>query len=230
MQPACIGQAIILMNFDEIQHRRQSAADSDAFWMRPPAVRAACARHRPRRRRLDRDRRPRAAIGRLAVRPATAQRVLKAAAALHYLPDTDLWRALRPPPMELAFLLPAGTNRYLRMLGDTSSAPDDALAPYNVHCRCHYVDSFDPARWRAACCATAAARRRPGLHGARTPARARGGRRRSSARGVHVLTLISDLAHSRRAGLCRPRQPRRRAAPRPADRPLRRRAHAARWR
>ncbi len=56
--------------------------------------------------------------GRLPVRPATAQRVLKAAAQLEYLPDTELWRTLRPPPMELAFLLPAGTNRSLRMLGD----------------------------------------------------------------------------------------------------------------
>ena len=49
--------------------------------------------------------------GRLSVRPATAQRVLQAAAELRYLPDDELWRALRPAPTELVFLLPAGSNR-----------------------------------------------------------------------------------------------------------------------
>jgi LacI family transcriptional regulator len=52
--------------------------------------------------------------------------------------------------MELAFLLPAGTNRYLRMLGDSVGAAGPALAPYNVRCRAHFIDSFDPARVAAA--------------------------------------------------------------------------------
>ena len=45
--------------------------------------------------------------GRANVRSATAQRVLKAAAELQYLPENDLLRALQPAPMELAFVLPA---------------------------------------------------------------------------------------------------------------------------
>lgn len=135
--------------------------------------------------------------GRLPVRPATAQRVLKAAAELQYLPDAQLWRSLRPAPMELAFLLPAGTNRYLRMLGDSIAGAGEAMAPYHVRCRVHYIDSFDPAR-------VAAALRR---HGRRAQGlafmalehpRVREAVDELSARGVHVLTLISDLAQSRR--------------------------------
>ena len=135
--------------------------------------------------------------GRLSVRPATAQRVLKAAAQLNYLPDTELWRTLRPPPMELAFLLPAGTNRYLRMLGDSITGAGDALAPFNVHCRVHYVDSFDPAK-------VASALRR---HGRRAQGvafmalehpRVRDAVDELAHEGIHVLTLISDLAQSRR--------------------------------
>jgi LacI family transcriptional regulator len=135
--------------------------------------------------------------GRAPVRPATAQRVLKAAAALHYLPDTELWRTLRPPPMELAFLLPIGTNRYLRMLGDSIGGARDALAPYHVRCRVHYIDSFDPAK-----VATALRRHGRDAHGLAFMAlehpRVREAVDELAAAGVHVLTLISDLAQSRR--------------------------------
>ena len=136
--------------------------------------------------------------GRLPVRPATAQRVLQAAAELQYLPDAELWRALRPPPMELVFLLPAGTNRYLRMLGDSIAGASDAIAPYNAHCRVHYIDSFDPAR-------VAAALRRHGRDAqglafmALEHPRVRDAVEELQASGVQVVTLISDLAQSGRA-------------------------------
>ena len=45
------------------------------------------------------------------------QRVLKAASELGYLPAEDLLAAMTPKPMQLLFLLPNGTNRFLRMLG-----------------------------------------------------------------------------------------------------------------
>ncbi|MEZ5643675.1 MAG: LacI family DNA-binding transcriptional regulator [Burkholderiaceae bacterium] len=135
--------------------------------------------------------------GRLQVRPATAQRVLKAAAELQYLPDAELWRALRPPPMELVFLLPAGTNRYLRMLGDSIAGALDVIAPFHVRCRVHYIDSFDPE-------GVATALRRHGRQAqglafmALEHPRVRDAVDDLSARGVHVLTLISDLAQSSR--------------------------------
>jgi len=135
--------------------------------------------------------------GRLPVRPATAQRVLKAAAALQYLPDTELWRTLRPPPMELAFVLPAGTNRYLRMLGDSIAGASDALAPYHVHCRVHYVDSFDPAKVAAALHRHGRAAQGLAFMALEHP-RVRAAVDELAASGVHVLTLISDLAQSKR--------------------------------
>src|SRR5688572_26349593 len=78
------------------------------------------------------------------VRAATAQRVIEAAAALAYLPRQALYEALRPKPMRLAFILPGGTNRYLRILGDHISSENPALAPYNATCRCHFVEGFNP--------------------------------------------------------------------------------------
>lgn len=136
--------------------------------------------------------------GRARVRPATAQRVLRAAAELQYLPEADLWRVLQPAPMALAFLLPAGSNRYLRMLGDSVAGAGDALAPYNVDCRVHSIDSFDAAK-------VAAALRR---HGRRAQGvafmalehpRVREAVDELVEAGVHVVTLISDLSQSRRA-------------------------------
>ena len=81
---------------------------------------------------------------RLGVRPATAQRVVEAAAALDYLPRAALYEALRPKPMRLSFLLPAGTNRYLRMLGEHISSSDDQLSGFNVTSHCHFVEGFKP--------------------------------------------------------------------------------------
>ncbi len=82
--------------------------------------------------------------GRGNVRSTTAQRVVKAAAALAYLPDADLARTLKPAPTSIAFLLPGGTNRYLNMLGETVSYMEDQLAPYNVRCTTHFIDGFNP--------------------------------------------------------------------------------------
>jgi len=137
--------------------------------------------------------------GRPNVRAATRQRVLAAAAELRYLPETDLLRSLQPAPMQLAFLLPAGTNRYLQMLGDYIGYEHDALAPFNVHCRSVFVDSFDPA-------VLAAALKRHGRDAAGVAFMAlehplvREAVDKLVGRGVHVVTLISDLPGSKRAG------------------------------
>ena len=51
------------------------------------------------------------------VRPITVERVLQAASALKYVPAAGLDWAAPTAPLRLSFLLPAGTNRYLSMLG-----------------------------------------------------------------------------------------------------------------
>jgi LacI family transcriptional regulator len=69
--------------------------------------------------------------------------------------------------------------------------------PYHVRCRVHYIDSFDPAK-------VAAALRRHGRNAqglafmALEHPRVREAVEELSDAGVHVLTLISDLAQSKR--------------------------------
>jgi LacI family transcriptional regulator len=132
------------------------------------------------------------------VRDATAQRVWAAARDLGYLTERDLFASLAPSPMRLEFLLPAGTNRYLRMLGDYIRGAEEVLAPFNVRCGCHFVDSFDPQMLAASLL----------HHGKNADGIAfmalehplvREAVNTLAERGVHVATLISDLSNSRRA-------------------------------
>lgn len=140
----------------------------------------------------------RALHGRSGVRDATMQRVLKAAAELEYLPEDELLRSLRPSPMELVFLLPAGSNRYLRMLGDYIGYAQDSLTPFNVRCRQHLIDSFDPKN-----VAEALLRHGKQANGIAFMALehplVREAINTLVERGVHVVTFISDLSNSRRA-------------------------------
>jgi LacI family transcriptional regulator len=48
------------------------------------------------------------------------------------------------------------------------SFAEDAWSPFNVRCRVHYIDSFDPHVLADGCCATDA-RRRHRVHGPRDP-------------------------------------------------------------
>jgi LacI family transcriptional regulator len=100
--------------------------------------------------------------------------------------------------MDLAFLLPAGSNRYLHMLGDCICYAQESLAPYNVRCRSHTVDSFDPRR--VADALLRHGRRAQGLaFMALEHPLVREAVNTLAERGVHVVTLISDLSNSRRA-------------------------------
>ena len=56
-----------------------------------------------------------------------------------------MYASLRPKPLELVFLLPAGTNRYFPLLGNYIVFAEDLLVSFNVKCRCHYIESFNPA-------------------------------------------------------------------------------------
>ena len=136
--------------------------------------------------------------GRPGVRAATAQRVLKAASALDYLPAEDLYAAIRPAPLRVVFLLPAGTNRFIRMLGDFIDFAGDELAPFNVRCKHVFIEGFNPAALaesllrygRNADAIAFMALEHPAVHEAV---------RRLGAAGVSLATLISDLSHAPRA-------------------------------
>jgi LacI family transcriptional regulator len=109
----------------------------------------------PRRRRLTRidDVAERAGVstatvdrvlnGRSGVRAVTVQRVLKAASEIGYVIDgTQPASALKP--MRLAFLLPAGSNRFLAMLGRLIAGSQEQLASFNMRARVDYIESFKP--------------------------------------------------------------------------------------
>lgn len=132
------------------------------------------------------------------VRDATAQKVLKAAAELDYLPETGVYAALAAAPMRLAFLLPDGNNRFIRMLGDTLDYSEDQLAPFHVKCRSEQFESFNPQQ--LAMRLLKLGERCDGIafmaleHPVVREAVAQ-----LAERGVPTITLISDLAGSRRA-------------------------------
>ena len=131
------------------------------------------------------------------VKSATAERVIAAAAQLRYLPEADLFVALRPKPMRLTFILPSGNNRYLRMLGAYIARPHDQYRAYNVTCRCVFVESFNAAALAEAI--TFHARRADGIaFMALDHDLVRHAARRVVLGGKPVLTLISDLPDSGR--------------------------------
>ena len=132
------------------------------------------------------------------VRPITQQRVLAAASALDYMPADDLLAAMRPKPMRLLFLLPAGTNRFLSTLGQLIAHSEERLAPFNVHCQVDTIKSFNP---------DLLARRlrnyRDKVDGIAFMALEHPAVREAvnmlADRGVPTVTLISDILNARRA-------------------------------
>lgn len=131
------------------------------------------------------------------VRGSTAQRVLKAAAELDYLPEADLYAAMAPEPMRLVILLPRGSNRFLRMLGDSVSYAHEHFAPLNARCQVDYVESFNPEALAQTLL----------HHGKRADGIAfmalehpvvREAVNALAQQGVPTVTLISDLANSAR--------------------------------
>lgn len=134
---------------------------------------------------------------RAGVREVTARRVLKAAADLGYVPEDEAMGTLRPRPMRLVFLLPAGTNPYLVLLGETVKRLADDPTDSNATVRCFFIDSFNPK------ILTEALRR----YGEKADGIAFMAidhplvRERVSelrARGKHVITLVSDVSNTPR--------------------------------
>lgn len=132
------------------------------------------------------------------VRAATAQRVLKAAAQLDYLPEQALREALAPAPMRIVFLLPKGTNRYLTMLGDTVHYSQDNWSPFNVRCRVEYIEGFNPQLLAAALARQSERADGVAFMAIEHPL-VRDAVNQLVARGVHVVTLITDISGSGRA-------------------------------
>lgn len=134
---------------------------------------------------------------RAGVRQATVQRVLQAAGDLKYLPQAELYAALTPPPMQLLFIFPDQSSRFLRMLGEWVQCSQEHWAPFNVNCKVAFIQSFDPE-------ALSAMLRRRGRRcdGVAFMALEHPAVREAVAlladQGVPTVTLVSDLSDSRR--------------------------------
>jgi LacI family transcriptional regulator len=136
--------------------------------------------------------------GRTGVRASTVQRVMRAAADLGYVAQAEAWAAMAPKPLRLAFLIPEGSNRFLRMLGDLIGYSHEHWAPFNVRCQAEYIESFNPE----------ALARQLLKHGKKCDGIAfmalehpvvREAVASLTEQGVPTVTLISDLSNSSRA-------------------------------
>ncbi|MBA2961366.1 MULTISPECIES: LacI family DNA-binding transcriptional regulator [Ramlibacter] len=136
--------------------------------------------------------------GRAGVRASTVQRVMRAAADIGYVSEAQARTTLGPKPLRLAFLIPEGSNRFLRMLGDLIGYSQEHWAPFNVRCQAEYIEAFNPE----------ALARQLLRHGRKCDGIAfmalehplvREAVADLAARGVPTVTLISDLSNSSRS-------------------------------
>ncbi|MGU3493035.1 LacI family DNA-binding transcriptional regulator [Xanthobacteraceae bacterium A53D] len=124
------------------------------------------------------------------VRAVTVQRVLKAAAELNYILESEI----TPPvaPLRLVFLLPAGTNRFISMLGRLIAASAADLAERQIHARVEYIKSFSPELLARALIQHGKSADGIAFMALEHPA-VREAVNTLAARGVPTVTLISDL-------------------------------------
>jgi LacI family transcriptional regulator len=131
------------------------------------------------------------------VRAITVQRVLKAAAELNYIAPDELAGVEPVKPLKLSFLLPAGSNQYLTGLGRLVSERKAALAARNITCQVEFIKSFSPellSRQLLKC-----GRQSNGIaFMALEHPSVREAVNQLADRGVPTITLISDIANSRR--------------------------------
>jgi LacI family transcriptional regulator len=136
--------------------------------------------------------------GRTGVRAATVQRVMRAAADLGYVSQAQAFSMLAPKPLRLAFLIPEGSNRFLRMLGDLVGSTQEHWAPFNVRCHAEYIEAFNPQALARQLLRAGAKSDGIAFMALEHPV-VREAVSELADRGVPAVTLISDLSNSRRA-------------------------------
>jgi LacI family transcriptional regulator len=132
------------------------------------------------------------------VRPATVQLVLNAAARLAYATESELEAASAPKPMRLVFLLPAGTNQFLALLGRLISTAEAQAAAYQARCRVETIRSFNPDLLAKALLRHGRQADGVAFMALEHPA-VREAVNQLAERGVPTVTLISDIANTRRS-------------------------------
>jgi LacI family transcriptional regulator len=132
------------------------------------------------------------------VRGQTIARVELAIAKLGYRANAAAMRLARNESYRFAFILPSNANSFMSNLSAQVERTSGWLASQNGYIDVMHVDVFDPNAL-----ATALERLSPAYHGVAIVAldhtRVRAAIDDLVARGVHVVTLVSDAPSSRRA-------------------------------
>lgn len=131
--------------------------------------------------------------GRSGVKAATIKRVMRAAAELGYVDESDERARDVRPLSPVSFILPQGNNRYITMLGRMIADMAPQLERFSLKPAVEYISSFNPdllakALHRHAKTADAVA-----FMGIEHPV-VREAVNRIAASGKPVITLISDVA------------------------------------
>ncbi|MGV8935850.1 MAG: LacI family DNA-binding transcriptional regulator [Allorhizobium sp.] len=84
------------------------------------------------------------------VRERTVSQVLQAALEIGYFGQDEYDLLAKPRPPNVVFLLPNGTNPYLRLLGEKVRKRAEMKSRESANIRCLFVDSFDPVALAAA--------------------------------------------------------------------------------
>jgi LacI family transcriptional regulator len=131
------------------------------------------------------------------VRFTTVQRVLLAADELGYIPSGGALPPAALKPLRLAYLLPAGTNRFLGLLGRLIGSSQDHFAALNMRARVEYIEGFRPELLAHHLRRTARDFDGIAFMALEHPA-VREAVNDLADRGIPTVTLISDIANTRR--------------------------------
>lgn len=132
------------------------------------------------------------------VREATISRVLKAATELGYVQESSKSGIVQAQPDNLIFLLPAGTNPYLRQLSALIRSKDSIAPAFNVRCDSHFVKGFDPMALAEKIHHYSTKGDGLAVMGIEHPV-VREAINQVSKKGTPVVTIISDVSHCDRA-------------------------------
>ena len=135
--------------------------------------------------------------GRAGVKPATLLRVRAAIERLGYRANPFASRLARGGSFRMAFILPRGNNAFMLGLAAQVERTAEYLAPQRVGIEIIHVDAFDPERLAAALDGLGETYQGVAVV-ALDHKLVRAAIDRLMARGVHVVTLVSDAPASRR--------------------------------
>lgn len=131
------------------------------------------------------------------MREATIRQVLEAAANLGYVHEGQLAKNEQSIPLKLVFLLPGGTNPYLRNLSELIRSGDSVPPRLQVRCSSHFVKGFDAQALAEAIHEYGGKVDGIAMMGLEHPV-VREAINEATRKGTPVTTIITDVSHCNR--------------------------------